>query len=238
MKHKLKFLSIFTLMCFLVYFQSCQKEDDFLENGTHFGPKLNHQKTRIVTGKEAEKIKEMMLTSYLKGKKTGKSSLYLREEGQYVDYAQILEVIDSFGNTNYTFKIINHPEKTDGNFFNLVFSVKDDESTIEILKYVMDEDFKNDYYNYIKEIHEFKGMVYFTTISSTGPCPPQELEPFPLDPALPNDGSSSTGSGGTTGGLNDGSSGNEAGGISGRNGSGNLSIYYQCRDCNRTRFAI
>lgn len=243
MKHKLKFLSIFTLMCFLVYFQSCQKDDDFLENGTHFGPKFNHQKTRIITGKEAKKIKEMMFTSYSNGRKTGRSSLHLRDDGQYVDYAQIIEVIDSFGNTNYTFKIINHPEKTDGNFFNLVFSVKDGQSTIELLKYVMDEDFKEDYYNNLKEIHEFKGMVYFTTLSSTGPCDPIEVDPLPLNPTLPSDGNTS-GGGTISGGGNPtgpgGISGGEPGGGSSNGGSLNsdISVYYQCDNCGRAFLSV
>ncbi len=238
MKHKLKFLSIFTLMCFLVYFQSCQKDDDFLENGTHFGPKFNHQKTRIITGKEAKKIKEMMFTSYSNGRKTGRSSLHLRDDGQYVDYAQIIEVIDSFGNTNYTFKIINHPEKTDGNFFNLVFSVKDGQSTIELLKYVMDEDFKEDYYNNLKEIHEFKGMVYFTTLSSTGPCDPIEVDPLPLNPTLPSDGNTSGGGtisgGGNPSGPGGISGGEPSGGSNGGSSGNDISIYYQCDDCGST----
>lgn len=243
MKHKLKFLSIFTLMYFLVYFQSCQKDDDFLENGTHFGPKINHQKTRIITGKEAKKIKEMMFTSYSNGRKTGRSSLQLRDDGQYVDYAQIIEVIDSFGNTNYTFKIINHPEKTDGNFFNLVFSVKDGQSTIELLKYVMDEDFKEDYYNNLKEIHDFKGMVYFTTLSSTGPCDPIEVDPLPLNPTLPSDGNTS-GGGTISGGGNPtgpgGLSGSEPGGGSSNGGSLNsdISVYYQCDNCGRAFLSV
>ncbi len=238
MKHKLKFLSIFTLMCILVYFQSCQKDDDFLENGTHFGPKFNHQKTRIITGKEAKKIKEMMFTSYSNGRKTGRSSLHLRDDGQYVDYAQIIEVIDSFGNTNYTFKIINHPEKTDGNFFNLVFSVKDGQSTIELLKYVMDEDFKEDYYNNLKEIHEFKGMVYFTTLSSTGPCDPIEVDPLPLNPTLPSDGNTSGGGtisgGGNPSGPGGISGGEPSGGSNGGSSGNDISIYYQCDDCGST----
>jgi hypothetical protein len=221
-------------MCFLVYFQSCQKEDDFLENGTHFGPKLNHQKTRIITGKEAKKIKEMMFTSYSNGRKTGRSSLHLRDDGQYVDYAQIIEVIDSFGNTNYTFKIINHPEKTDGNFFNLVFSVKDDESTIEILKYVMDEDFKEDYYNNLKEIHDFKGMVYFTTLSSTGPCDPIEVDPLPLNPTLPSDGNTSGGGTISGGGNPTGPGGISGDGLSGGSGT-NMSWIYECVDTSCRR---
>jgi hypothetical protein len=225
-------------MCILVYFQSCQKDDDFLENGTHFGPKFNHQKTRIITGKEAKKIKEMMFTSYSNGRKTGRSSLHLRDDGQYVDYAQIIEVIDSFGNTNYTFKIINHPEKTDGNFFNLVFSVKDGQSTIELLKYVMDEDFKEDYYNNLKEIHEFKGMVYFTTLSSTGPCDPIEVDPLPLNPTLPSDGNTSGGGtisgGGNPSGPGGISGGEPSGGSNGGSSGNDISIYYQCDDCGST----
>jgi len=232
MKHKCKALGIFALVCFLTYLYGCQKEDDFLTNAVHFGPKFNHSKARLIKGNEAIELKTMLYIELSKNVIRGKNSILLREDNSSIDFSEIIEVIDTLGVVNYTFRVIDHPDKTDSNFFNLVYNVNTDGNEIKLLRYEMDQDFRDDYLNNIKEITDFKGIVYYTTLSSTRPCPQLVDEPFPVGDDLPNDGNTSGGTGeiGTSPiGTDPGSSGGF-----GFDFGTSISIFYQCTNCNRT----
>jgi len=81
-----------------------------------------------------------------------------------IDYTKILEVIDTAGVSNYTFKIINHPEDSPNIFHNLVISQKVNETQERLL-------IKYENENLSRKIIEFKGEITIKNISTlTNPC--------------------------------------------------------------------
>ena len=223
------------LLCFIsTTFWQCQKEDD-LQEGRHFGPNLKRSKVNVLTGQKALEIKSLLDFEYNRGRKVAKNPSHaLREYNYTIDYSKIIEVIDTLGNTNYTFKIENHPDQEPTNFFNLVLSVKTDGSTIKIVEYQMDEEFYTAYQNGEKDITDFEGTINFYTLSTTDPCPPDDT-PITTEPST--GGGGSDGGGTSDPGTSDpGTSG--TGSTSGGSGSGAdaaqfATIAYHCNHCNR-----
>lgn len=113
-----------------------------------------------------------------------------------IDYSTIMQVIDSLGNINYTFKIINHPEDDENTFHNLVLKeLGEEEFKILLIKYQhFDANYK------FNENTTFKSI----NLTSTEPC---NNEPIPIsgggggggtyDPGIPNPGSGGSGGSGT-----------------------------------------
>ncbi len=79
-----------------------------------------------------------------------------------IDYDNILEVIDTSGVANYTFKIINHPDDSETVFHNLVLSDDGTEQKITLIKY--------EYENNATKMENFEGKITVRSLSSEESC--------------------------------------------------------------------
>ena len=139
---------------------SCEVQEDNIKYS------LQNQTTKIryLYGKEAlAKAKELKKLVVPSNGMDSNSTFRIENNGT-IDYTKILEVIDTTGVTNYTFKVLNHPDGTLNVFHNLVLSQKID-NTQEVLLIKYDNDYQS------HKMSEFKGEVTIKTISiSTNPC--------------------------------------------------------------------
>ena len=88
----------------------------------------------------------------------------------------MLEITNDYGVTNYTY-LVNSSLSSDSKFFNLVYSVFEEKESVTLLEFTMAEDFKEDYYNKIKSIAQFKGTINSTVITKSFPCPEVTIDP-------------------------------------------------------------
>src|SRR5690606_8389069 len=86
-----------------------------------------------------------------------------------IKYDEILQVIDSLGNINFTFRV-DHPETTDLKFFNLVMQEKSGGSIVKLMEYSMTEDFAALYAETFK-LENFRGTIRSEVIINTSDCP-------------------------------------------------------------------
>ncbi|MBS4039785.1 MAG: hypothetical protein KGZ81_04225 [Flavobacteriales bacterium] len=189
---------ILTLLLFATgLFWHCSEE--IHDNAVTFGVKHKKPQIKYLKGAEAKLVMNQLEKKVSKSKLRilGKAGTYARSNEGTIDYSEIMQVIDTLGNTNYTFRITNHPEDSDQIFHNLVYSQIDEEIKLILVKY---ENFDQDY--------QFNAFTTFTTYSliSDDPCPEN---PIPIsgggggagsfDPGIPNPGSG--GGGGSVGGY-------------------------------------
>ena len=146
-------------------------------------------------------------------------------EGAIFDQDNVLEVIDTLQNTNYSLRF-TYPDTPASEFYNLIIgrTPEGDLTTPFVLKYVCDEDFVDNYIANDFDIQYFKGVIklhkytdFFSLDAfsrTTDYCPP-ELDAVG-DPQVceeqPIDGSSLSGGGSNNGGnYGDPNSGNDSG---------------------------
>lgn len=128
MKKKITKYSLFgTILVFLVVL-GCNQDDFYYEN--HSTDKNGLQITRL-KGTEAQNVaerfrRENVFNGNLTIRSQGKMNFRTANQGT-VRYDEIIEVMDTLGNTNYTFLIEGHPEQDENSIFNLVINVKDGE---------------------------------------------------------------------------------------------------------------
>lgn len=117
-----------------------------------------------------------------------------------------MEVIDTLGNYNYTFRIINHPEDDYNTFHNLLVNF-DENSEVYWIKY--DNTLDN------KDFGNETTMTY-EKLTSSVPCDP--ITTNPSNGSSPGGGDAGVGIGTTPGGGDSGSSGGSGGSGSGSGG--------------------
>ncbi|MBC8883747.1 hypothetical protein H9X57_11390 [Flavobacterium piscinae] len=234
MKIKVKPLIKLVVFCsFLAYF-GCSTDFEVVDNstGTHFGVKNKGPKVKTFKGADAMQMKNKL--EKMMGKSSSfnifrNSGLTARgSENLEIDFSEIMEVIDTLGNKNYTFKIINHPDDNYKIFHNLVITEKDENLKIKLVKYEMTDEFALAYQNNSEKFVDFKG-----TVSTIGLDP--AIDPC-ADLIIEVPGSQSGGSGYDGSGDNSGSnpgSGENGGPSGGSSGGGCVSFYLSC-SCGRT----
>lgn len=136
-----------------VFFASCESEGMYVKEtvGKKSGITVRHLKNN-----EAKRavglLKRIPNLSY--GGTTMKTDVPM-----VVDYNNILEVLDSLGIKNYSYKIVNHPDDDFKTFHNLVLTEFENQLKVSMMKYEMTEQFAQEYYAKIKSFNEFQGNI-------------------------------------------------------------------------------
>lgn len=213
--------NFFSLLILLIFY-GCSTEFEVIDNsvGTHFGIKNKGPKVKTFKGTDATQMKNKL--EQMMGKSSSfnifrNSGLSARgSENLEIDFSEIMEVIDTLGVKNYTFKILNHPDDSFKIFHNLVITEKDENLKLNLIKYEMTDEFALGYHSNSEKFVDFKGTVSSIPIGldpSIDPCEPLIIE----IPDTQSGGSGYDGSGDNTG-SNPGSGDNY--GSSGASGSG------------------
>src|SRR5690554_3458056 len=219
-------LKYFLLLVFgVATFWSCSDDDFYNEN---YNNTYNEKGLKInrITGSKAEQLAGKLKIETLSN--TGVA--YKTTNTGTINYDEILEVIDTLGNTNYTFRIEGHPKESERSFFNLVVNVKDGQQKVYVLEYEMDEDFVLAYSSGQKSLEQFDGMIIVERLEEEFPCPEFEI---PIRGGVGNGGNNpGNGSGDSNpsnpGGGDGGSPGGGEGG--GHSGTEPLQPYDPCPD--------
>lgn len=233
-KIKINITLIGILVCILFF--RCSTFDELPEeHDTHFNE--NGLKIRTLTGKEVTPYKnkleeELNNSNQINFSQEVGSSFRTSGSGE-IDYNEILEVIDTTGAANYTFRIINHPDDTASSFHNLVLSQVGNQQNLTIIKY--------QYENNATEFKDFVGQITTRNLSTDidNPCDPITVNvnvPIgEIDPDLGGNAGAVTPVGPGGGQTSDPPTGTS--GSSGGGGSNGLTISYepatfQCNSCN------
>lgn len=172
-------------------------------------------------------------------------SIQMRTIGQTIDFNSILQVIDTLGIKNYTFRIINHPNDDYKTFHNLVVTEIGSEIETTLMKYEMKEEFAQQYNAGLKLFQQFEGKVTAAGFSPS-PLTPKPCEevvkdviPIPdFSVVNPTPGGGSPSGGGGSGGVNGGTTSGNGSGYGTGSGSGSSTICLQlmalpkCTNCN------
>lgn len=119
-KTKQKILLLFFFNIILL--TSCSIEEDYVEKNNFKNNKISF---RYLKGSEAmQKINllENRLASSSKFRLNNRQSQFSRVTNETIDYSTVLEVIDTTGVINYSYKVVNHPEDNETTFHNLVLT--------------------------------------------------------------------------------------------------------------------
>lgn len=234
---KLKLL----LLCCLTLFWQCQ--DDFEESNVnvHELNSLNDSNVsyRMLTGKEARNKADLLNATISQSHSLDTGMAYRgtneNNNNGTIDYDNILEVIDTSGIANYTFKVNNHPDDSETVFHNLVLSDNGTEQKVTLVKY--------EYQNNATKMQNFEGKITARSLSSEEPCDETNIDgnlntgTFSPSP----EGGSNAGAtypdypgSGTT---NPSDTGNTGSSGSGSGGSGFLTVSdqpatFHCNSCN------
>lgn len=227
MQQKIKILLLLFAVITSFFFTSCETEELFI--------KKNSGEKSLRTIKHLKDDDARKVVDFLKKKlpMLRNNNLAMRtEEPLVIDFSKIIEVIDTLGVKNYTFKVVNHPEDNYKIFHNLVLTEKNNEFKAVLMEYEMGEVFAQDYNAGLKKFGEFEGKIKSVNLSSdTEPCEEEEIN-YPTNP------SDNSGSGGFNAGDNTGSSGNVNDGSNGGGGSSeeftqSVSLSFEC-SCGRS----
>ena len=236
---KLKLL----LLCCLTLFWQCQNDFEEDNVNTHQLNSVNESNVsfRMLTGKDAKNKAELLKSTINKNHNLDTGMAYREtlenNTNGTIDYENILEVIDTSGVTNYTFKVINHPEDSETVFHNLVLSDDGTEQKVTLIKYK--------YQNNATKIENFEGIISTRDLSSEEPCDETNIDGnFNTGNFNPSSGSGSSSGAtypdypgsGTTDTGDTGSSG------SGSGGSGFLTVSdqpatFHCNSCNFSAYS-
>jgi len=185
MLRKLSIL-VFGLIVASLFFR-CSDNFDKNDNGVMFGKKSQRQ-INYLKGEKAENVLkkfEMAASKSKKMKLFTKNGAAQRSNVGTIDYSEIMEVIDTIGNLNYTFRVLNHPEDDENTFHNLVLKeMGEEEFKILLIKYQhFDANYK------FNENTTFKSI----NLTSSDPCDNEPIR-IPVlggtyDPDQPNPGS-------------------------------------------------
>lgn len=197
-----------------ILFISCESEGLYVKESTG---KKSSIKIRHLKNNEAKKAAGLLkrIPNLNFGDNTMKADMPLA-----IDYNDILEVVDSSGIKNYSYKIINHPEDNFKTFHNLVLRDEENQLKVSVMKYEMTDLFAEEYYAKVKAFQQFEGYVSTESLATASdPCEEISIG----HPA----------SGGGSGGS--GNSGNNPGspGYSGGVGGGCMTLSFEC-SCGRS----
>ncbi len=164
------------LTLFLVsLFARCDTEENYLKENHH---QVNN-KIKLLKGQDARNIINQ-LNSKLQN--AGLRPIYdeniqMRTIGQSIDFNSILQVIDTLGIKNYTFRILNHPSDDYKTFHNLVVTDKGTAIETTLMKYEMKEAFAQQYNAGLKLFQQFEGKVTAAgfSLSPLTPKPCEEV---------------------------------------------------------------
>jgi putative chitinase len=187
-----KLYLIASLLLATLIFIGCQLDEESQKNPHD---KIENGKTiRTLNGANAQQVRDKLM-NLLKGKGTlqilEESSLAARTDGGTIDFNSILEVIDTLGVKNYTFRVINHPQDDFKTFHNLILTEKDGTLEATMMEYKMTDQFATAYNNELKTFQEFAGRVGASSLTPiSDPCqeviveiPDDPISPTPGDPA-------------------------------------------------------
>jgi hypothetical protein len=157
MKQKLQKITKTLLFCIVIILSSCEKEDNITIQNTE--AKNNNISIKYVSGKNIPNIINKLNPDYSSTFKSSSSkSNMITDSFGSISIENILEVIDSLGNKNYSFTL--SPKKPKPNsIFNLVISTSNGNKDMAIVEYRMAPNFAQDYYNGTKSISEFTGSI-------------------------------------------------------------------------------
>jgi uncharacterized membrane protein YgcG len=223
MKQHIRMFSVLLILTFLLV--SCETEEVYLKENQH---QVDNNRVKLLKGDEAKKIL-YQLNSKLSGLggSTLNDNIRLRTNGQSIDFNSILQVIDTLGIKNYTFRISNHPDDDYKTFHNLVVTDKGTEIETTLMKYEMTEQFAAAYNQSLKLFQQFEGKVTATgfPLSPLSPVPCEEIvkefNPIPVyepNPVHNPGGSSPSGGGGSGGSFGGAGTGNGSGSGTGSGG--------------------
>jgi hypothetical protein len=101
---------VFGLIVASLFFR-CSDDFDKNDNGVMFGKKSQRQVNYLKGDKTEDVLKkfEIAASKSKKMKLFAKSGAAQRSNVGIIDYSTIMQVIDTIGNVNYTFRILNHP---------------------------------------------------------------------------------------------------------------------------------
>jgi hypothetical protein len=214
------FLSLKLVFILLLFVNSC-KDDDLLDNQHNH---VHGTKSRMIKGKEAEEIGNMVFNSLSQKNEAGKmskgnKSMSSSELGT-VKYDEILEVIDDNGEKNYTLRIEDQPEDTEKTFYNLVVNKTEDTPKMYVNKYTMSDSYYSKY-SQTESFNNFQGTVGIKDIGIAGADCDEIIIPINgnINNNNPGDGPGNLGPGGGLG--NGGTGGLGTGGNSNPSGTGN-----------------
>lgn len=153
MNQKLKKIIKSFLFCFVVILSSCEKEG---VGTVQKAEAKNNISIKYISGKKIPNIISIINPNYSSRLKSisSKSNMITDSFGN-ISVENILEVIDSLGNKNYSFTLT--PKKPKPNsIFNLVINSNKD---MAIVEYRMAPNFAQEYYNGTKSMSEFTGNI-------------------------------------------------------------------------------
>lgn len=157
MNIKLNKIAKLILLFFVTILSSCEKEG--ISSAKETEVKNNDISIKYVSGKNIPNIISKINPNYGSAFKSSnsKSSLITDSFGS-ISVENILEVIDSLGNKNYSFTLT--PKKPKPNsIFNLVVSTSNGNMNMAIVEYRMAPHFAQEYYNGTKSMSEFTGNI-------------------------------------------------------------------------------
>jgi len=219
------------LLSLLIVIAGCEKEDNAIEDNTILEEETGDTSVSLnyISGKDIPDIIKFINPKF---NSASKSTLVSTPIG-YIEIENILHVIDSLGNQNYSFLVLPETPKPNS-IFNLVVSTSGkNEQNIAILEYRMNNEFADSYREGVQDFSQFSGIIYkypFTSFSSLfkESCVQNIDEIVICDEVPVVNGGTGSGSGGGTG---YDPTGNEDGyydGSTGGGGGGSVIIGWKC----------
>jgi hypothetical protein len=212
MKKKIIYLLLFCGSIIVSLFFTQCREDELETEPVTFG--IKKEKIEYLRGEKALKIFQKIE----KIAETSNKFRFLNKNGSHaktanqgtIDYSEIMQVSDNQGNTNYTLRVLNHPNDNATTFHNVVVNMEDPNNQKVILMRLSNTNFQ------FQTVSSNATVTYTSLLDN--PCPPITI-PIEDSNNPPN------GSGGGPGG------GNSGGGDSGNQQHIEAPVYY-CNSCN------
>lgn len=200
------------ILVFLMMFSSCVK-DDFYEKES--AANFNGASVKHYDGSQARTLISRFKQGILSSTKFSLSSqegvVYRTMNEVSISEDEVMEVKDTLGNVNYTFRVEGLSQRGSGEFYNIVINNRDGKERAFLLKYVMDPKFQTEYEAGNSSIEMFRGILFIASLAGNdNPC--DENIVVPVVPG--------TGGGGGGGEHGNGGVGVETGNGSYNNGGG------------------
>ncbi|WP_417785522.1 hypothetical protein [Tenacibaculum sp.] len=216
---------------------SCEKENTTAISDPEAIEISSKIKSKYVSGNEIPEIMNLLQPN---SKVFYKTNLITTPIGE-IEIDNILQVIDSLGNENYSFLLMPKNPKPNS-IFNLVISTssKKEKHQMAIFEYKMSENFASSYYNESKSFSQFEGTIYkypfnystYSNLLSKGDTCVQNVDEIVVcDETIITSGGAGSSGGGT--GSNDSlnhdfpNDGNSNGGTS---SGGSVTVQWICDD--------
>ncbi len=171
-------MALFALR-FLIGCQAEEKIGNEMHNHVQDGVEVSYLK-----GEEAN-IARQKLISKLQSENTieilESTPIALRTNEGTIDFNTIVQVIDTLGIKNYTFRVINHPEDDYKTFHNLILTEKETTMEVKMFEYEMTDTFAQEYFAQLKSFQQFQGALRVSGVALISqPCDELEIE-YPGD---------------------------------------------------------